>query len=199
MSQTFLARLMRRADVDEVLAVHLSLFEVKYSRSTIEQFLTSTYLSLVLVHVDNATETIVGVSVSSREWIAICNRQRRAYLSTFGILPDFQRRGLGAHLFRLTCDILRMHFTVSEIRLHMLKGKQGTYDFYIAQQLVAIGVLKDYYSLGEGFHDAILMARDLRFIPKIEPRDDVAILPELVELLNTTQWVCPFAQLVLPA
>jgi ribosomal protein S18 acetylase RimI-like enzyme len=189
----FVARRMRHADLEKVLAFHLLLFEVKYSRRTIERFLGPDHLALVLVHVDGQSEVIIGVSTSRRKWVSACTRLRTAYLTTFAILPDFQRRGLGAHLFRLTCDILRTYYTVFEIRLHMVKGKKPTYDFYIAQRLVAVNVVKNYYSF-DGGHDAVEMAAPLDMVPRIGARPDVTVLPELMELLGSKQRLWPFAQ-----
>jgi ribosomal protein S18 acetylase RimI-like enzyme len=194
-SARFVARRMLRSDVNEVLALHLLLFEVKYTRQTIKTFLAPDHLSLLLVRVDVPRELIVGVSTSIRAWASVCSRQRNAHLSTFGILPAFQRRGLGAYLFRLTCDILRTHYSVCEIRLHMLRAKQPTYDFYVAQRLVAVGVIKNYYTFDGGHHDAIVMANEIDCIPRLVPRADVNVAPELAELLETKQCVSPFAQL----
>jgi ribosomal protein S18 acetylase RimI-like enzyme len=195
MTQPFLVRLMRQSDVDEVLGCHGAVLEVCYSRPVIESFLRSHYLTLVLVFVDGGAEAIVGFSVAHREWVSACSTQRTAYLSTFGILPEFQRRGLGAFLFRLTCRVLRAHYGVRDIRLHMLKDKRATYAFYVAQQMAAVRVLREYYSFLGKRHDAVLMRAELAAVPREPARPDVALLPEIAELLATRQRLCPLAQL----
>jgi ribosomal protein S18 acetylase RimI-like enzyme len=195
MTHPFLVRLMRRSDIDELVGCHGAILEVCYQRATIESFLRGDHLSLLIVFVDGAREAIIGFSVSSRQWMSACSTQRTAYLSTFGILPEFQRRGLGAYLFRLTCHVLQAHYQVYDIHLHMLKEKRSTYDFYIAQRMVAVSVLRQYYTFDGKKHDAVFMSRELACVPREERRPDIVLLPEIEELLTATQKLCPFAQL----
>jgi ribosomal protein S18 acetylase RimI-like enzyme len=195
MTQPFLVRLVRPSDVEELLGCHGATLEVCYSRKTVESFLGAGYLTLVVVFIDGGVEAIIGFSVARRQWVSACSTARTSYLSTFGILPEFQRRGLGAYLFRLSCHILRAYYGVHDINLHMLKDKRSTYDFYIAQQLIAVRVMREYYSFDVKKHDAVLMNRDLASVPTEEERPDVAVLPEVGELLATKQKLWPLAQL----
>jgi ribosomal protein S18 acetylase RimI-like enzyme len=187
----FMVRLMRRSDIDEVLSIHLSLFEVRYNRSDIVSFLSGNYLSLVLVRVADQTETLVGVSTAIRHWVSICSKQRTASLSTFGILAPYQRRGLGAYMFRLTCRILLVHFGVQDLSLHMLKSKAPTYQFYIAMGMVASSVIRNYYDFDKGQHDALFMVKQLT-ADAVE-RPDVQLYPEIDAMLAGPQKVWLFA------
>jgi ribosomal protein S18 acetylase RimI-like enzyme len=186
----FMVRLMRRSDIDEVLSIHLSLFEVKYSRPLITSFLSAPHLSLVLVHVADQVETVVGISVATRRWVSLCSKQRTAYLSSFAIQPKYQRRGLGTFLFRLTCRVLLVHFGIQEMTLHMLKSKTPTYEFYRAMGMSASGIIRNDYLIGEEKHDAMFMAMQLAGAAvKPAERPDMQIYPEIDAMLAAQQKV----------
>jgi ribosomal protein S18 acetylase RimI-like enzyme len=192
-SDQFMVRLMRRSDLDEVLSIHRDLFEVKYTRSIIESFLSGRHLSLVLLHVTSQAETLIGISVTSRSWVSICSKERTAYLATFGIHPPYQRRGLGAYLFKLTCRLLSVHFSIKDLSLHMLKSKTSTYQFYSAMGMTASSVLRDYYSFDDARHDAILMVTQIAAAGVERP--DVQLYPEIDAMLAAPQKVWLFAPL----
>jgi ribosomal protein S18 acetylase RimI-like enzyme len=189
MAASFLVRRLSAADVEEVLTVHLELFEVKYSRATIESFLGASYFSLGLVDVADATQRLVGVSVSHRKWLSICSDQTISYLTTFGILPEYQRRGLGTYLFCLTCHILRSFYRSREISLHMLRTKKSNYEFYTKLGLSAVRVIPNYYNFDGTGRDAITMSTNLIDVLDEPHRPDISVAPDLILLLNTRRVV----------
>jgi ribosomal protein S18 acetylase RimI-like enzyme len=181
---------MRRSDIDEVLALHASLFEVKYPRAVIESFVSAPHLSLLLIHVANQTETLIGVSVSSRRWVSLCSKQRTAYLSTFGIRQSSQRRGLGSYLFRLTCRVLFQRFSIQDLSLHMLRSKRSTYEFYNAIGMTASAVVPRYYVLDDKHHDALFMVKQFTAADlEVPERRDVQVYPEIEAMLAEPQEV----------
>jgi ribosomal protein S18 acetylase RimI-like enzyme len=198
MSKSFVVRLLTSADIQEVLEVHLLLFEVKYSRHTIESFLRDKYLALVMVDVsDRSKEKIIGVSVTSREWISLCSTEKRGYLSTFGILPEWRRNGLGTYLFRLTCHILRFHYNVEEIALHMLQSNRSSYGFYQSVGMNATLILPEYYNFDDSKHTAVYMRRELVCIESEDcERQDIIVSPEINHLLSKKQNVWFFYPLI---
>jgi ribosomal protein S18 acetylase RimI-like enzyme len=184
MAASFVVRCLSSADLDEVLSVHLELFEVKYSRRTIESFLGPTYLSLVLVDATEASQKIMGVSVSTRSWYSMCSNQTTAYLSTFGILPEYQRHGLGTYLFCLTCHILRSFYRTRELSLHMLRSKLSNYEFYTKLGLTAVRVIPQYYNIDGTEYDALAMSTDLVGILDEQNRSDISLSSDLTTLRN---------------
>jgi ribosomal protein S18 acetylase RimI-like enzyme len=190
-------RLLTGEDVNEVYAVHLLLFQVKYSRQTIESFLVHKYLSLILVDVtDGSHEKIVGVSISFREWVSMCSTQRRAYLSTFGILPEYRNQGLGTYLFGLTCHILRVHYCVGELSLHMLQSNVVSYKFYERLGMHATRVLPEYYNFDNSTHTAVYMRRELIRLANEVARPDISHGPDIDQMLRQKEHIWFLAQLI---
>ena len=186
----FFVRQLTPADVDESLQVHRQLFEVKYSRDTIESHLRPEFVSLLLFHEDR----IVGVAVAERRWVSFCSTERIMYLATFGILPEYRRRGLGRYLFLMMCRIGQVHYGVKLIKLHMLRTNTVTYDFYTHIGMKCTMVLPGYYHLEMGNMDALVMQSPISALPKWEAREDVQLSNDLVVLMETKQavrWYSP--------
>jgi hypothetical protein len=61
--------------------------------------------------------------------------------------------------------------------------------------MIAVSMLSQYYTFDGRKHDAVFMCRELAAVPREEERPDLALLPEVAELLATTQKLWPFAQL----
>lgn len=182
----FVIRQMTKTDIDEALAVHLQLFEVKYTIDTIRAYLRSSCLPLLLI----CDDRIVGVSFSQRFWCSFCSTERYAYLGTFGILPEFRNRGLGRWLFLETCHILRKAFLVSKISLHMLRSKKDTLAFYEKLGLNIISILPGYYTFDEGHsHDGLVMGKSLSSLPNAPNRDDAEIGPDLRRAMDNPDQV----------
>lgn len=187
-AMSFLVRLMTNADIDEVWRLHLDLFEVKYDRRTIQSFMRPDYFALLLVDTDKDSE-IIGVSVSQRMWVSRCSGERVCYLSTFGIKREYQRCGLGSFLFRLTCNLLRTHYGVIRMSLHMLASNRGVYDFYEKLGMSAWKLLPGYYHFDSTPRDSIVMCAPLDTIRNENRRDDIIVPLEIEDLLLTRDHV----------
>ncbi|OHT04210.1 acetyltransferase, GNAT family protein [Tritrichomonas foetus] len=185
-------RLMKYEDIDEVEKIHIILFPVRYQRKVFEEYLKPNYLALLLTIHEEGAEKIIGVSMSSRSWVSKFSYVKKSYLGTFGVIPEYQKKGLGSFLLRLTCRILGNYYQCSSMSLHMLRKDKEVYNFYTKNGLNPIQVLEKYYSFSEPREDALLMSCDLNKIDFIE-RDDILPSSEVKELLTGKQVIGYFA------
>ena len=191
---SFRVRLMRSEDKEECERVHIILFPVRYSKSIYDEYLKPDHLSLLLTTIEDGSEKIIGVSMSFRFWVSKFSYERRCYLGTFGILPDYQKRGLGTYFLRLTCKILGGYFNCARFELHCLRKDHSISNFYNRVGFAAEDVLLQYYSFSDPHEDALLMACDPRKVEYDEKAiDNIEIDPEVQKMLNEKQSIGFFA------
>jgi len=77
------------------------------------------------------------------------------WISTIGILPDYQRLGIGKQLLK-ACEI---KLNVPYVKLSVRESSHGAVEFYKTMGYTVIGVLKKYYKGGE---DALVMQKQFK-------------------------------------
>lgn len=127
----FFVQILQERDLDELLELHKLLFPVKFTMGLLRQFcFRQDCLSLCLFAVKGNSRKLIGFSTTSRYWKSFFTTDRCAYLCTFGMHPDFQRRGLATDLLRITCRILHDHYQTTDLYLDMQRSNEPALRFY---------------------------------------------------------------------
>ncbi len=77
-------------------------------------------------------------------------------LLTIGVMPDAQRRGIGEATLRALLDKMKDEH-ITQCFLEVRESNIRAQNLYRKCGFVKVGVRKDYYRLGEGRENAILM------------------------------------------
>lgn len=162
--EQYVIRLLRQEDVPQMRELDHILFPIKYNDAVYQEFLSQAYLSLVLVKIEEQTETIIGEATANRQWKTSCSLERDGYLATFGIHPDYRRHHFGSLLFQVISEILMTHFECRVLRLHMLVSNDSAYEFYLKQGMTVTKMLNNFYTIDGKKADAYLMSAELSSI-----------------------------------
>ncbi|EAX97304.1 acetyltransferase, GNAT family protein [Trichomonas vaginalis G3] len=190
-NQKFLIREMKKADIEEVEKLHIAIFPVRYSKNVFIGFLRPDYLSLVIETEWYGEKRIIGVSTSSRNWASPFSRSRTAYLSTFGILPEFRRHHLGTLLLNATVACLAKYYGCIELSLHMEAANKAAYEFYISNKFIAVQLLPDHYTFNNSYHDAYFMRKPINTI-ELDRKNTIEYSKEVEYLAHNSQYISWF-------
>lgn len=190
-SQKYLIRKMTKDDIKEVQELHLILFPVVYSYNVFLSFLDYSYVSLVIETEWYGEKRLVGVSTVSREWLGLFTRARRAYLSTFGIRPEFRRKNLGTILLKVTEACMSHYFGCDELALHMLNTNNAAYEFYTKNGLIVQKLLPRHYTFDNKKHDALYLTKHIKN-SKLPQQENITYSEYVEELANNKQYVTWF-------
>lgn len=204
----FSIRRMTKGDIDEVKEIHDLLFPLKYSYSVYLEFISESYLSLILEGKRMVKKTeddkeelveekkIIGVATASREWISLFSCQRSGYLATFGILPGFRKHKLGTVLLNTLTECLRVYFSIKFVDLHMLADNKVAGEFYNKCGYIIIEKLFGFYTFYNKKHDAFLLRKRLDDFKYVKP-EGIELSDNVEYLMNNTQQVSWFQRFCL--
>ena len=142
-------RIMTLQDLDAVYDIELATNSFPWAKSTIEQSIASTKLSVLLEYDDVAVGyAVVSYVVGEAELLNIC------------IHPEMQGKGLGGYLLEYIIE----QATDSgnhDLYLEVRAGNKAAIHLYEKMGFNEVGCRANYYPAENGREDAILMALPL--------------------------------------
>lgn len=184
---SFSVRFMTEGDVDEVEALHKTIFPFNYSRRTIMSLTNPRYLSILMTTTVKGKEKIIGFITSQKVWDSRLWGTRDSYITTFGIHKDYRRKGLGSFLLDLTMSIYKNHYFCNHVMLDMQKSNDETYQFYKKHGYNAQRIRQNYYNYDDKKEDSIFMTKLLEEYDPPKLNESIAISEEISKLLTTRQ------------
>jgi len=139
-------------DVPQVKELHDELFPVKYSERFYASLVEKPYCAVLVL--DSSTNILVGVA-TGRVQVGD-EEQVEGYIATFGVHPNFRRKGLGRTLLSLIIDVLKAEAKCDvDVELHVKSDNQPAIQLYVSEGFKVMETLKDHYFFDERHHDAL--------------------------------------------
>ena len=154
---------MKESDTLGVFNVHCELFPMDYSMRYIWSFFEKNMIPLLLIEENGSEEVIIGVAIFRMSWVSFFSTQRCAYLCTFGIIPSRQRHGFATDLLRISCILLKHHYGITYLTLHMEILNDAAFRFYTKFGFSVKEIIKGYYKYNSNIGDANFMHIDIPF------------------------------------
>lgn len=194
---SFVARILRKDELEQALALHLELFPVVYNMTVMERYLKEHYLAMGLWYVSDDCQKLIGISTARRSWKDFFSTDRTAYLCTFGIKSEFRQQHLGTQFLELFSKILYRHFQVTEMFLDMQKINTAALKFYQNFGFSTLELRPNHYDLPgpDEVRDALYMGISLAKVAERETETKITLDSDSSHLMSTVPqlpWLSSF-------
>lgn len=147
-------RPMAEQDLDDVMAVELSVYQFPWTRRIFLDCLRVGYSCLV----GEVNGTIAG-------YVIMSSAADEAHVLNLCVAPEFQGQGLGKRLLLEAMDTAQGS-GVQTLFLEVRPSNQRAKKLYDQLGFNEIGIRKDYYPAEDGREDAIILALNLGIWPQ---------------------------------
>jgi ribosomal protein S18 acetylase RimI-like enzyme len=164
---TYTFRTIQREDLQELRALQLELFPVKYTRQFYLSLLDSTS-TWTVVALETSTNKIIGVcsarvfEENQYYWCGLQrNKIRMGYIMTLGVSTLHRRKGLASKMLdMLEQRMLLEPYNVTRLTLHCKVDNHQALSFYKTFGFYKAKKIKNYYDFSGRYEDAYQLVRD---------------------------------------